>query len=328
MTLDPAETLGVRDDCLAVTWQSSHVRIDPGAVDALVRDLAGRAEGKLRIAAPAWDTDLHWHGDSDRTANYILVLDALNFCFWGDPKWRISFRGQTLNGYWALAGSLTRAIEEGFDLTDPEVMVHATRTDLANVFRGENAIPLLDARVAHLNEAGRILLDRYAGRFAVAVQECRRSAVRMVRTLAGSFWSFNDVATYRGHTIKLYKRAQILVVDLMAALPDAAWTRFVDLRELTAFADYKVPQVLREKGVLQYSADLADRIERFVEIPAGSEEEVELRAATVVAVHDVASGLRERGLAAREADLDGVLWHLGQDMRFAHPYHRTRTVFY
>lgn len=326
--ISPEDTLGVRDDCVAVMWQARHVRIDAVAINGLVQELATRPEGARR-AVPPWDTTLHWQGpDPERTANYILALDALNFCFWGDPKWRIEFRGRTLDGYWALAGSLTRAIEEGYDLSDPAVMAGATRADLAHVFRGTGEIPMLDARVHNLNEAGRVLLERFGGRFSNLVRECDHRAVRMVRSLAACFKSFDDVATYKGHRIRFYKRAQILVVDLIGALPNVEWCQFVDLQELTAFADYKVPQVLREKGVLRYAPALAEKVDRLVEIPAGSEEEIEIRAATVVAVHDLAVALRYRDLPILEVELDGMLWHLGQDMAFRHPYHRTRTIFY
>ena len=65
---------------------------------------------------PAWDTSVHYDGKGDRLANYILLLDSLNFCFWpdkGQPKWTIEYKGQKMGGYQALAASLKRAIEEG-----------------------------------------------------------------------------------------------------------------------------------------------------------------------------------------------------------------------
>ena len=49
-------------------------------------------------------------------------------------------------------------------------------------------------------------------------------------------------------------------------------------------ADYIVPAVLRQLGVLRYSSTLASTIEANSEIGPGSEEEVELRACSVHAV--------------------------------------------
>ena len=51
--------------------------------------------------------------------------------------------------------------------------------------------------------------------------------------------------------------------------------------ELTVFADYKLPQVLRRLGVLRYAPHLAERIDRLKPLEAGSREEGEIRAATV-----------------------------------------------
>ena len=47
-------------------------------------------------------------------------------------------------------------------------------------------------------------------------------------------------------------------------------------------ADYRVPVVLRELGVLQYAPALAAAVDSRRELAPGSQEEVEIRAATVV----------------------------------------------
>lgn len=49
-------------------------------------------------------------------------------------------------------------------------------------------------------------------------------------------------------------------------------------------ADYIVPAVLRQLGVLKYSSTLANIIDANNEIGSGSEEEVELRACSIYAV--------------------------------------------
>ena len=59
---------------------------------------------------------------------------------------------------------------------------------------------------------------------------------------------------------------------------------FYDLHKLTMFADYRVPQILRSVGVLEYSTELSEKIDNYVEIIHGSLEEVELRACTIIAV--------------------------------------------
>lgn len=95
---------------------------------------------------------------------------------------------------------------------------------------------------------------------------------------------FRDHSVYKGHQVFLYKRAQIFAADLWGAFKGKGYGEFNDIGEITIFADYIVPAVLRQLGVLKYSAALAATIEANVEIGSGSEEEVELRACSVCAV--------------------------------------------
>jgi hypothetical protein len=68
-----------------------------------------------------------------------------------------------------------------------------------------------------------------------------------------------------------------------------------------------VPHVLRSDGVLT-DADLANHRPRRL-IPAGSEEEVEIRACSVHAVELMTATLRDRGATARAGI---ALWNRGR----------------
>lgn len=82
----------------------------------------------------------------------------------------------------------------------------------------------------------------------------------------------------------LYKRAQIFAADLWGAFQGRGYGEFNDIASITIMADYIVPAVLRQLGVLKYSSNLAKLIEANSEIVPGSEEEVELRACSIYAV--------------------------------------------
>lgn len=74
------------------------------------------------------------------------------------------------------------------------------------------------------------------------------------------------------------------MADLWGAFKGQAYGQFNDIGSITIMADYIVPAVLRQLGVLRYSSTLASTIEANSEIGPGSEEEVELRACSVHAV--------------------------------------------
>ncbi len=126
-----------------------------------------------------------------------------------------------------------------------------------------------------------------------------------------------------------YKRAQITCADLHLAAGGAWWGRFDDLARLTAFADNVVPHVLRCAGVLEYAPALAADLDAGRELAAGSEEEVEIRAAGVHAVELLAEIFRTQGRPATAMQVDQLLWHRGRAREIkARPSHRTRTSFY
>ena len=83
------------------------------------------------------------------------------------------------------------------------------------------------------------------------------------------------MALYRTHKVRFLKRVQICVADLHNSFSGQSWGAFPDIDQLTVFADYKLPQVLRQYGILEYHPSLAQRIDNQEIIEAGSEEEVE-----------------------------------------------------
>jgi hypothetical protein len=100
------------------------------------------------------------------------------------------------------------------------------------------------------------------------------------------------------------------------------------LNELTAFADYKLPQLLRNVGILRYAVPLAEKIDNQVPLAAGSEEEVEIRGNTVWAVELMGQELDALGLRLPSYQIDWMLWYASQDSKHMKPYHRTRTIYY
>lgn len=103
------------------------------------------------------------------------------------------------------------------------------------------------------------------------------------------------------------------------------------------FADYRVPVVLRQLGILRYSPELAGAVDGQAPIDAGSEVENEIRGCCVAAVEALRGALEARGAGATSSftkqllsiELDWTLWEIGEAARLtAPPHHRTLTIFY
>ena len=281
---------------------------------------------------PCWDPRFHYRGSSDNTASYLLILDSLNFCFWptaGKVKWQIDYETRKLSGYYGLAAALKQAMESGTPITKAEYLAELTLSELKQILGGQGELPLMEHRLQILNELGRALLEEYEEQPFKLVETAGGSAISLVRLLVEKLASFRDVAEYQGHKVFFYKRAQIFAADLYGAFEGKDYGGFTDIDKLTAFADYKLPQVLRHLGIFDYTEDLAQKVDQQIYLEAGSPEEVEIRANTIWAVELIRRELERMGKGLRAFEVDWLLWNLGQHNEFrVKPYHRTLTIFY
>jgi len=191
----------------------------------------------------------------------------------------------------------------------------------------------------------------YDGLAANMVKKANNSAARLVQLLLRSIPGFRDTAVYEGRLIHIYKRVQILVGDIWAAYGKATSIQradggtniyfFHDLQKVTMFADYRIPQLLRNMNIMEYSQDLGRRVDAYEEIMFGSQEEVEIRACTVIAVEKLKAVcnriLQEDAAAAGvvmprpllSIELDWLLWNQGEKCKDEiKPHHRTLTIYY
>ena len=310
-----------------VVEESRQVRIDRPALTGFSRKMF--SEG---IEVPVWDNRFHLNACGEEMVSYLLVLDSLNFCFWpaqGKMKWEIDYGSITLSGYYALAASLKQAFEGGIPITSSEYLAGLSLTELKQVLGGQGELQLMEHRLQILNELGQVLVGEYEGKARKLVESAGGSSVKLVRLLSEKLPSFRDVAEYLGHKVFLYKRAQIFIADLYGAFDGKSWGSFTDMGNLTAFADYKLPQVLRYLGILRYNQDLAKKVDQQVLIEAGSAEEVEIRANTLWAVEFIRQELCSMGIGLRAFEIDWILWNMGQREQCREkPFHRTLTIFY
>ena len=367
--LPPAEDrLGVLTATLPVVLAAPQVTLD-GARIATVAEVWSAEPWPVN----GWDRSIHFFDGTERTLNWMALLDALNFCFWGDlpkpraierqtahapapdapqpvaaaiPRWRVQWRGTWYDGYNALAVALRRAVEAGKPLWDAGYLARMDAETLRDILRPDPdaqgvaiPIPLFAERLAHTQEVGRVLIDRYGGQFAQVITAANGDAVSLALRIAEEFPSFRDVAQWDDPTsqteggsqveIPILKRAQILVSDIASAFQGQPWSKFTNLGALTAFADYKVPQLLRRLGILEYAPDLAARIDRLELIPVGTPDEIAIRAATIWGVEWLRRALAERQVDVTASAIDYRLWLAGQQVhQHDRPYHRTRTIYY
>jgi hypothetical protein len=254
---------------------------------------------------PELDPQRHYlEGPPEDVADYLLVLDAINF----GSGWFPTLRKRTgSSGYFTVAWALADRWRAGAGWTPAQLSTVRTE-EVADTLGQARDHELMALYAQALRELGRFLHGRRA---LDVIREADGSALRLAETLATSMTMWHDAG--------FYKRAQIAASDL--ALAGVA--RFDDLDRLTIFADNLVPHVLRCEGVLVYDDRLAAHIDAERPLRPGPQER-EIRGC---AVHACALIAQRTGMTER--DLDNALWYRGQRPEYkARPRHRCRTVYY
>jgi len=314
----------VRASCKAVAEKAIHVHINEDRIPSYAASLPLE-----QATFPELDPDRHYLGRGDDTVAFFLTLNTINFGSGYFPHLR---KRPGMSGYFTVASSLNDYYREHGPLSAHQ-LIQLQAEDCARIFgqdlRNEPVRELMQLFATALRDLGQYLLDGFGGRFVGLVEAAGSSAERLVHLLIQMPY-FNDVEPYDGLAVPFYKRAQLAAADLHFAFRGQGPGRFQDLDRLTLFADNLVPHVLRMDGILRYEEPLTARIKAEELIPAGSREEVEIRACAVHAVELLARELKRSGQDVTAMRLDYLLWNRGQQPYYkqVQPRHRTRTVFY
>jgi len=306
-----------------VVKNSKDVKINEKNIEKLACDLK-------QEKVPLWNNYYHFKGNPKETIQYLFILDSLNFCFFAknqNEKWRIKDRGKSISGYFALALGLKKAIKK-YPILRAEYLKTITPEILKNALGGKGEIPLLKERSKVLNEVGKILLKKFNGEAENIVKKAKGKAQNLVEIIIKNFPCFRDIAFFKERKIYFLKRAQIFVADLYGAFEGKSLGRFYDIKKLTCFPDYRIPQVLHHFGALNYSPELLEKLKKKEQIRPQSSQEAEIRANTVWAVELLKKQLKKQGRILRSFEIDWILWSKSKKIKISVPHHRTNTIYY
>lgn len=261
--------------------------------------------------------------------NFIFVFNSINFCYWGNPKWTIEYKGKRYDGAWGMIASLGRALDNNIPLLDAKFLSSLTQVDLSEILKGNTTIPLFNERLQILRDNGKILAEKYNGQFSKVIEKSGNDTLRLLNILITDFPSFDDSTKYNGQKVIFHKRAQLAISDIYRTFKGKKFGNLKNIDVLTAFTDYKIPQSLRKLGILEYSQDLSAKIDNKIQIPKGSEEEIEIRANMIWAIELMKKELKTKNPNVTSIDIDSYLWLLGQNKSPDNKsYHLTETIYY
>lgn len=261
--------------------------------------------------------------------HFLLVFNAISYSYWGEPKWTIKYKRERYDGSWAMIASIGKAIENGMPILDPRFLSNMSKKDFVKLTEGNIEIPLLEDRLNMIREVGKVLIEKYDCDFTNLVNSSNGDAIKLLELLIENFELFKDTSKYNKKHVYFYKRAQLLIADIFQAFQGNGVGKLKNISKITACADYKIPQMLRKFGILEYDEELSKKIDNNVRIPKGSKEEVEIRANTIWAVELIKDNLKDKIKNIDSIHVNDHLWLLSQTKSpDNNPYHLTRTTAY
>ena len=252
--------------------------------------------------------------------NFLLIYESIDFSFWGNPKWTILIDDVKEDGSIALLYAILKYVKKK-NSTD---FSNITKDEFKKILKGNVEIPLFEERYNIIKNVSKIVNEKMNGNFYKFIKNIT-SDTKLFNVIVSNFPNFKDERTYNKKNIYFYKLAQLLTSDILHIREQKENIK-VDYSHLVGCADYKIPQVMRGLGILEYSNKLANIIDNKEEIEVNSKFEVEIRANMIVVIDMIKNKLGDNVCAI---DINDYIWCQGRNKNIKlKPYHLTRNINY
>jgi hypothetical protein len=257
----------------------------------------------------------------------VVVFNSISFSYWGNPYWLTEYKGVNYTrGSTSLIASIFRALDEGYDFLSANKLAELKMDELTYILRGNTVMPMMEQRLHVLNELGQVLCAMYDSDFLNVIKSAKGNALELIDIILRDFPCFTDKEEFKGKTIYFNKRAQALVEGIYSLYDGNDYGDLEDIDKITALADYIIPNLLRSKGILEYSSPLSHQIDNESPLEKGSPEEVEIRSHTIWAIEEMRRTLESKNLHVSATQINEFLWGTGRSVNT--PFHLVRTTAY
>jgi hypothetical protein len=231
-----------------------------------------------------------------------LFFNTVNFCF-KDPASGNEYRYINPDGkpflrstgfFQALADSKVHwnDLQEVSELSETKWMEITQLTK-------ENVLYLGQERLNRIIGFARYLIASKCPTAAGFLQSHHNQVLEILTALINSGY-FED---------EFLKRAQVAIKNIDKILFHQRGFGLYGMDALTCMADYRLPQVFYNLGIVELSLDLKEKLTRQELIIPGSREERALRAAVIVIGQQLS-----HQMGINEAEIDDLLWEMSQKM--------------
>ena len=271
---------------------SKHVTMNHPRINSISEQM--KKDGRLKM-------DLIDENDYFKSILVELVADSINYCYWYGRSDVRPGNAQSSYMYELLSNAF-------FDYETADTNSFSTCIERFISLLSVHRFPLIEERVKHLRE-----LIPEAEEYTLTVLDNDKNNEEVFHFL------FNELVTnFPGYSSDMFlKRASLFFIQLYRRY---GWYSDI-LKKLHIPADYQVPKLLNYFGCFYYSDALNQKILNNIHIPKWSEEECEIRSATIL----TAKMLCEL-TGWNVADVDS--WFFMRRKEVTTPFHLTITTDY
>ena len=256
----------------------------------------------------------------DTIINFLVVYEAIDFSFWGNPKWTIDTSDGKEDGSIALLYVILKYVREK-NTTD---FSNITRDEFRKILGGNVEIPLFEERYNIIKNVSKVVNENMNGNFYKFIKDITIDR-ELFNIIIKYFPNFKDERKYKEKTVYFYKLAQLLTSDILH-IREIKENIKVNYSNLVGCADYKIPQVMRGLGILEYGEELSELIDNKKQIEENSEYEVEIRANMLIVIDKIKEKLNNN---VCPIDINDYIWGQGKNKNIElKPYHLTRSINY
>ena len=254
----------------------------------------------------------------DTIIEFLLYFEAIDFSFWGNPKWEIQTEKGKQDGSMALLYAMLKYIKENKNFDN------ITKEKFGEYLKGNIEIPLFEERYNILKKINNVVKEKMNGSFYKAIYNLKTDE-ELFDFIINNFKDFEDIRNYKGKTIYFYKLAQLLTSDILHMREKKEKIK-VDYSHIVGCSDYKIPQGLRALNLVSYNEELANLVDNKIELKQNSEYEVEIRATVIYVINKIKELLDNR---INAIDLNDYIWLMSKNKDLPKkPYHLTRNTNY
>jgi hypothetical protein len=305
----------IKKTCRYVMDNSEYVKINYDKLDEFIKKIDCNNLKNWLMYNPYNLLDL----DIELIVNFLLLFEAIDYSFWGQPKWTIDTCEGSKDGSDALLYAMLKYVRKTKN-TDFSCI---SLDEFKEIFKGNIEIPLLNERYQAMIEISNVVNKKMEGNFYKFIKDVTND-IELFNIVINNFPPFKDEREYNGRTIYFYKTAQLLTSDILHLRENLEKIK-VNYSHLVGCADYKIPQTLRALNIIEYNDELANIVDSKIEINISSKYEVEIRASQIAVI----SYIKEKLGNIYAMDINDFLFMYSKKVKdVAKPYHLCRNKNY